>query len=110
MIDKNFLVWKVLCNEDYVRVGSQSKQDLTKISQDLSKVIMVDCNPNRTIQVQNLINIKKFSGKAMNTNDHSLRHLTDFFQNTLREKRSGIDLRDLARAYDYEHSELAGLV
>ena len=100
IIDKDFLIWKVLCNEDFVVSEGRAKQDLTKISEDLSRVLLVDWDSSRVIQKENLILIKKFNDLEILRGDQSLIDLADFFHGIMDDKRFGIDLRDIAKAFD----------
>lgn len=78
----------------------RAKQDLTKISEDLSRVLLVDWDSSRVIQKENLILIKKFNDLEIQRGDQSLIDLADFFHGIMDDKKFGIDLRDIAKAFD----------
>ena len=85
-----------LYRKDLVKKHDKMVKDLTKLNQDLSRVLLVDNRSDICLQTENQINIPHYNGRQ---DDNSLKGLADFFKDRISEIEHNIDLRSIARNF-----------
>lgn len=96
-IDRHNLIHERLYRKDLVKRDDRLFKDLTKLSRDLGRAVIVDSKADTCLQGENHIKISTFFGDK---NDGELKRLMTFFKDKVSEMQHNVDLRSLALEFN----------
>ena len=91
-IDRHNFIHERLYRKDNIKQGERLYKDLSKLSKDLSRALLIDSRADTCLQSVNQLRIKPYTGDA---SDNELKRLTSFFKDKVSEMQHNVDLRTL---------------
>ena len=96
-IDRHNLIHERLYRKDLVKKDDKLFKDLTKLSKDMSRTLIVDSKADTCLQTENHVKIGTFLGDA---NDGELKRLYMYFKDKVSEMQHNVDLRSLTSEFN----------
>lgn len=94
-IDQYNLVYQRLYRKDMSKKGDKLIKDLTRFSNDMSRVIIVDSKVDGVYPIDNHFVIQSYN--KFDPNDDELKKLAGFFRNRVSDQQHNVDLRDIIK-------------